>query len=75
MRNQPNGNDPLAPQGPSCRLDELPSESALPDALQGAINLEESARNQKDGELAQELRQAARQIIFKELNELDGFDR
>jgi hypothetical protein len=56
------------------RLDELPSESALPDALEGARVLFEDAR-ELEASQAEDFKAQARCIVCKELNELDGFDR
>jgi hypothetical protein len=59
------------------RLDFSVSETALPDAIEAAAQLEMQARlleQQHDPDSIM-LLQAAREILFKELNELDGFDR
>jgi hypothetical protein len=59
------------------RLDFSVSETALPDAIEPAARLEAKAK-ELEGQNSPEaapLRQESRQILFKELNELDGFDR
>ncbi|HEY9791960.1 MAG TPA: hypothetical protein V6D22_16255 [Candidatus Obscuribacterales bacterium] len=59
------------------RLDFSVSESALPDAIEPAAKLQAEA-NELEGlndPLATALRAQSRDILFKELNELDGFDR
>ena len=61
------------------RLDFSVSESALPDAIEAAGRLQAQANELEalnlDDALAIALREQSRDILFKELNELDGFDR
>ena len=59
------------------RMDFSASQSALPDALEPARQLQEQARQLETAcnPEAVPLRELSRQILFKELNELDGFDR
>jgi hypothetical protein len=59
------------------RLDFSVSQSALPDAIAPAKDIEAKAQKleQIGSPAAQPLHEKARQIVFKELNELDGFDR
>jgi hypothetical protein len=59
------------------RLDFSVSQTALPDAIEPAARLEEKAKELEDQNdpSAAPIRQESRQILFKELNELDGFDR
>lgn len=60
------------------RLDFSPSESALPDALEEASALKAAAMQlelEQQHASAEFLKQRAREVLFKEMNELDGFDR
>jgi hypothetical protein len=58
------------------RFDFSVSESALPDAIEPAARLQAQANQlELDDPMAIALREQSRDILFKELNELDGFDR
>jgi hypothetical protein len=62
----------------SNRLDFSVSESALPDAIQDAVVLQHLADEmdtQNEHETASLLKRRSQEVVFKELNELDGFDR
>lgn len=60
------------------RVDSTNSLGALPDAIASAKQMEEVADalakdNKKDA--AAHLKREAEKVVFKELNEMDGFDR
>jgi hypothetical protein len=59
------------------RLDFSVSQSALPDAIEKAGQLESAARKleEENDPQAAPLRRESQKIVAKELNELDGFDR
>ena len=67
----------LAESDTTPRMDFSISESALPDAIEPAKRLEEKASQleQLGDPAAVTIREQSRQILFKELNEIDGFDR
>ena len=62
---------------PARQVDPASSAGALPDALEEALALEKLARElESAGDCeAPRYHQLARESLFKELNELDGFDR
>jgi hypothetical protein len=65
-------------ESPTPRMDFSVSESALPDAIEDALVFEQAAQallSNHDPELAEAMKQKSREVVFKEMNELDGFDR
>ena len=63
---------------PFPRDDSTTSVGALPDAIESAMELKSIAKElaaTQPPEAANLLEEAARKVVSKELNELDGFDR